>query len=377
MRKGIMLGIVFFVFIALAISVNAAVGDTINSVAGFLGGWQYFIVNGAIIFCILFVLQSLLMPGKADKEKGVVWIILVFVSGVASWFLSIGTGYIWMHPKIGLLFNYYVIVNTAIISLLLYFVLGLLKVKMDSGPGKTGLWVMIIIVSILFAAKLGNNWIWSISSVRGIIDFFFGAKGILTLDPATGNYRLFIFIIMGLSLSWLFTFLEVSKQTPKLNYVIAAMIASTFARGGADLNSALLAGQFIAIIIIGLQLASRTNKLIGFAVATLLIEWSISAISMKYTILGILWGGSVGKIFGSGWWGLIEIIVFIGILFLARWIILKIKSRGSTPPSSTDDQSTQTTQTASTTTNQNPQSATHAAGHAPNQAPQDQSETTP
>ena len=372
-----MLGIAFFVFIALAVSVNAAVGDTINSAAGFLGGWKYFIVNGVIIFSILFVLQSLLMPGKGDKEKNVTWMILIFVSGVVSWFLS-STGYIWTHPKIGLLFNYYVLVNTAIISLFLYLVLGLLKVKMDSGPGKTGLWIMIAIVALLFATKRGNNWVWSISSVRGIIDFFFGEKGILTLDPATGNYRLFIFIIMGLSLSWLFTFLEVSKQTPKLNYVIAAMIASTFARGGADLNSALLAGQFIAIIIIGLQLADKTkNKAVGFAAAALLIEWSVSAISFKYTIPGILWGGTFGKMFGSGWWGLIDAGVFIGILFLARWIILKIKSRGSTPPSSTDDQSTQTTQTASTTTNQNPQPATHAAGNAPSQAPPNQSETTP
>ena len=200
------------------------------------------------------------MPGKGDKEKNVVWIMLIGITIIVSWYLSSGFGYLWNHPKVGLLFNIHVLANTVVISLALYFILGLLKVKMNSGPGNTGMWILLGIVSLMFSIKLGNNYVWTMTSVRGVIDFLFGQQGILTLDPAAKNYRLFIFIIAGITLAWLFTFLEVSKQNPKLNYVLAAMMASTFARGGASLESALLLGQMIAIIIIGLQIASRLQS---------------------------------------------------------------------------------------------------------------------
>ena len=81
--------------------------------------WIFVIINAIIVGIILFLLQSFILPNKGDKEKTAVWVIIGLASLVIAFIYGNNT-FIWNGP-LGIFFNYYVIVNAAIIAGILYF----------------------------------------------------------------------------------------------------------------------------------------------------------------------------------------------------------------------------------------------------------------
>ena len=86
----------------------------------FAGSRIYFVViNAAIIGVLLFILQAVLVPGKAEKERTSIWIIIVIASLLLAWFYG-SNGYIWQ-GHLERFFSVYVLVNSIIIAAFLYF----------------------------------------------------------------------------------------------------------------------------------------------------------------------------------------------------------------------------------------------------------------
>src|SRR3989338_8064182 len=108
----------------------------------------YVLINAAIIFVVLFILQSVLIPQKPDKEKTAVWIIVLIASLLLAYLFG-QNGFLWAEGQpLAAFFNIKVLVNAVIIGAVLYFVLGLLKVneKIKSPEGMGGYGILIFLV---------------------------------------------------------------------------------------------------------------------------------------------------------------------------------------------------------------------------------------
>ena len=187
-----------------AFMIPIANAQVLSALAGV--NWYYLLVNAAVIFLVLFLLQAVLVPNKDGKEKTSMWLIMLVTALLISWIYG-GGGYIWKTGFIGQFFAtyvwYVVLVNAAVIGVLLYFIFGLLKVNEKLGgnkEGQTGYVILILIISLALAIKLGgNNWIWSQPIVLRFYDYAFGAQGIL--NPSWG---LWTFLGAGFLLSFFF-----------------------------------------------------------------------------------------------------------------------------------------------------------------------------
>src|SRR3989344_4563548 len=158
------------------------------------------LVNALIIGIILFLLQSFLLPGKADKERTAMWFVIIIASLLIAWFFGRGV-FLWQGP-LAVLFNLKILVNSILIAAFLYFLLGLLKIpQLGSPEGKTGYTILLFLVSTIFAVKLGNNWIWSQPIIQGLYAFLFDANaGILRGDKLwvfIGTWALLSFFFAG------------------------------------------------------------------------------------------------------------------------------------------------------------------------------------
>lgn len=240
-----------FVVIGLVLSLPVVQAAGIDSALGFLGGARFFVINVLIIFGILFVLQAYLVPGKMEKEKIVVWIFIGAITLFSSWFL--GSNYIWELPFLNRLLRFTTIVNTILLTVVLTVLVPLLKLKPEGGGGK-GMWFLKIVVALIIALGIGDMYLWDVNAVRGLLGFLFGSEGILTLNPEQGNYRLIIFFVTALFLSWLFTYLQISGETKSLGYILAFLISGTLTHQGMNLGLTIWIAQIISILIIGNRL---------------------------------------------------------------------------------------------------------------------------
>ena len=79
-----------------AFMIPTANAQVLSGITGSLSGvnWYYLLVNAAVIFFVLFLLQAVLVPNKEGKEKTSMWIIMLVASLGVSWFYG-SAGYVW------------------------------------------------------------------------------------------------------------------------------------------------------------------------------------------------------------------------------------------------------------------------------------------
>lgn len=293
---------------------------------------KFFLVNAAVIFFVLFILQAFLVPGKEGKEKTSMWVIVLFAALLISYLYG-GEGYIWQTGFIGQFFAtytwYMVLGNAAIIAIVLYFILGWMDIakKLGSPEGKTGYGILLFIVSSLFAIKLGNTWIWQQSTISQLIDYFFGQYGILT----TNQNRIFIFIGTSVLFAVFFDYVGLGKENRKLNYMLAVIFAANLVSGPnpytySDIKPMVL---IIGTWILGGNLSGQFTgnpkwKIAGYAIAFLLMMWATSSVETAVTpegkaavsangggVTGWIWGFFSMLFSSKGIWILAAIVLFL------------------------------------------------------------------
>ena len=289
---------------------------------------KFFLVNAAVIFFVLFILQAFLVPGKEGKEKTSMWVIMLVAALLISYLYG-GNGYIWETGFIGQFFAtyvwYIVLGNAAIIALVLYFVLGLIKIKVESPEGKIGYGLLLFVISSIFAVKLGNQWVWSQPTVATLIDYFFGQYGILT----TNQNRIFIFIGTSVLFAVFFDYIGLGKENRKLNYMLAVIFAANLVSGPnpytySDIKPMVL---IIGTWILGGNLSDKFTgkwKIGGYAIAFLLMMWAVSSVETAVTpegkaavatngggVTGWIWGFFSMLFSSKGIWILAAIVLFL------------------------------------------------------------------
>ena len=264
----------------------------------FTGSRLFFIlINSAIVFVILFLLQSFLIP-KDGKEKASV-LVAVITASLLIGFLYGQSGFIWQGP-LGRFFSTYVLVNAAIIAAVLYFVLGLLdrekKLTPSSPQGQTGYGILLFLVAVIFAVKLGNQWIWNTAVLIQFRDYLFGAEGILNV---TRNPEKFFVFVGTFALIVYFFNSYLMKNAGKsvlMNYFLALIIAASTAQAGMGINAVIQLGEIIFWITISDAIGGVTqdNKF-RFSLGALLVGWASAAI----TATNPEHRGIIGKLVGN------------------------------------------------------------------------------
>ncbi len=289
------------------------------------GSQLYFLlINAAIIFVVLFALQSFLIPQKPDKERTAVWVIVIVASLLLAYLFG-QTGYLWAEGQpLARFFSIPVLVNAVIIAAVLYFVLGWMKVgNLNSPEGKGGYAILIFLVALIFAVKIGNQWIWDQSVVRQFIAYLFGAEGIL--NPSPPAYRLWTFLVSATLLAFFFSGYLI-KNVPggnKINYALAILIAMTLARSGTNFQRIVILGEVIFLIVLAEALKGTSPNVKGFnlnwVIAGFLVGWASAAMTYGTEYQGWLaWivgtplyyagfitldGTTVTRPTGTGWFG--------------------------------------------------------------------------
>ena len=308
-----------------------------------LGSSLFFVlINALIVGIVLFILQSFLLPEKAAKEKTVVYTAIIFGSLLFG-FLYGRSGFIWQ-GHLSVFFNWYVLVNTIIISIVLYFVSGLLglREKLGSKEGSAGFGIILFIVSAFIAVSLGQQFVWSNASVKLLIDYLFGEYGIL--NPARG---LWIFVSSAFLLAFFFnTFLlKNAGLDVKVSYGLAIILGASIARAGYGVKTVVIMGEFVFLLILADALKGTTpagatggNKW-AWILSFFLVGWASAAMTggtdYQGILGGILWNaynvaGGKGIVAGvltiltlggllSGASGVILFAIIAAIVFFAIW----------------------------------------------------------
>ena len=285
------------------------------------GSKIYFVlINAAIIFVVLFMLQAFLIRKQTDKETTSVWVIMIFASLLLAYFFG-QNGFLWQGP-LARFFSIFVLVNAVIIGAVLYFVLGfLLKDKVPKSPeGIGGYGILIFLVALVFAVQIGNQWIWSQPTIKELVNFFFGNEGILT----TNKNRIFIFIGSAALLTWFFNSVALGKENHKINYILAIVFAAHMATGPDpytmdNVKTLLL---IVGTWVLGSNLSEKFTgkwKIAGYVIAFALVYWATSIVETAVTPEGkavVAERGWISAIFstlgGNKFW----IFLFIAVLIL-------------------------------------------------------------
>ena len=203
-------------------------------------------------------------------------------------------------------------VNTIIIGVALYFLSGFLDINKRLGgspEGKGGLGILIFLVAAIFAVQIGNQWIWQQSVVKQLVDYLFGAQGIL--NPAPPDYRLWAFLAVTFLLAFFFKGYLLptgAGGTDKVNYALAILIGSSVARAGISFASVVLLGEAIFTIVLARALQGTAPQPKGipghWVLAGFLVGWASAA--MTY---GTEYQGWLATIVGAPLWamGLIQV----------------------------------------------------------------------
>jgi len=300
------------------------------------GSKIYFVlINAAIIFVVLFMLQAFLIRKQTDKETTSVWVIMIFASLLLAYFFG-QNGFLWQGP-LARFFSIFVLVNAVIIGAVLYFVLGfLLKDKVPKSPeGIGGYGILIFLVALVFAIQIGNQFIWHQSIVKQLVNYFFGPEGIM--NPKGPEYRLWTLISSVTLFAFFFNNYLIKGGNVRLNYALAIVLGSNMASSGVSINSIIKIGEIIFTIILADTLGNTTTKNYAFnwILAALLVGWASYAITS-----GTSYSGIAGWVFGTGlpWagWGIWQLLKFIIIAAGVVFTYLGIKklisgTAGGTP----------------------------------------------
>ena len=318
-----------------ALVLLVAIPSAFAAPAIFRNMWFMLAVNSLIVWFILFALQSMIVPEKLAKEKTVLFIITLVASLLISWRIVGGGGYIWEVGHLAAFFSFKLIVNTIIISLVVYFGLGLLGVKPGTKEGQIGIALLAIGVGLLIAFNISNEkWLWDTDNIKVGIDYLFGPEkdveykvkipkkekvgGILgfggkevdvteekvtkqrvggILRPEEPNYRLLIFITSALLFVWFFTGFLMPQSNIKLSVAMAIILAANLARTGTPTTSVIALGEAFAILLVGKQITAGGGLLgnwIGWIVTIGLVEWIFHTVFGGSQLAGVL-----AKMFGG------------------------------------------------------------------------------
>lgn len=351
---GIALGITLFVLAIWAASASAQMAQTAKPAPSgiarlsFLGQWQYLVVNALIIFAVLFVAQSALLPKKEGREKSVIWMIALVASVVASWFIS-SNGFIWQMPFFAKYLRLKMIVNTILLSAALWFGIGLLDINIgDKKEKKIGIALIAILVSVMIASNIGDKWLWSHDTVKFIYDYLLGDEktlgytkkrvadyttqkqyiwfgkesskitgyhdekgdpitvgGILTLKEP--NYRLITFVVSLIVIGWFFTsFLDLKNQ--KLTWAIVIIMAANLTRRGTPLSVVVALGEAFLILIIGKQIK------VGSGAIGTIFSWLITIGIVEFIFCTVFGESAIASFLTKSFSSLSQ-VSFIGKLF--------------------------------------------------------------
>ncbi|MEK6983949.1 MAG: hypothetical protein AABX33_05225 [Nanoarchaeota archaeon] len=228
--------------------------------------WVVLAINTAIIWVILFLLQYILMPEKSDKEKAILWIATFGLSFIIAWVFIGSSGFIWEVGAFAGMFNPVVIVNTILISGVVYFSLGLLGVPLESKQGKVGALLLITFIAAIISLRL-ESYVWNTQTLQQFYNYLLGEKGILSPE----DNRLYVFIGSAVLLSWFFVgFLKMGEGYNKLSYAMALIIAADIAKSGTTTDTIIKLGELLSIIVLGKQLG---GKWYNYFVAVGLVLW--------------------------------------------------------------------------------------------------------
>ncbi len=328
-------------FLIIVISIPIAYAQTF-----FEGPIFFILINSLIVGVILFVLQTFLIKDKNTKEQTAVWVAIIVGSLLIGWFFG-SQGYIWNHPVFARFFSIYVLVNSIIIGVALYFLSGFLDINKRLGgspEGKGGLGILIFLVAAIFAVQIGNQWIWHQSVVKQLIDYLFGAQGIL--NPAPPDYRLWAFLAVTFLLSFFFKGYLLptgAGGTDKVNYALAILIGSSVARAGISFASIVLLGEAIFTIVLARALQGTApdvkGKSTNWLLAAFLVGWASAAMTygteyqgwLAWIVGTPLWAmgliqvgptGAAARPAGTGWFGWIFKMGIGALLIIGLPILL-------------------------------------------------------
>lgn len=270
MKNKKILGVIFLFFIVLLSSVVYAQIPFSGTPISFL------IINTIVIALALFILQAVILTDMKPEQKTGIWFAILIIAVVISWLYG-RAGYIWQVGSLSGFFNLKVLLNTAILSAIGYFLLQFTPGgKIESKPGQTGAIILIIILSGIMSFNLTYDentgeaqYIWNTT----IGSFFFGDEGIFTSAKRIG-----VFITVSILFSWGFNvFIQKSEGGgEKLNYALAILIAANLAhdKDPISVSTLITFGQIILTFVIykGIQPTINFDKFkgVGFAISLLI-----------------------------------------------------------------------------------------------------------
>lgn len=255
------------------------------------------IVNGLIIWSILFLAQMFLIPNQDAKVKLVVWIATFAIAALILWnFTQRGAAYLWEAGWIAQYLKLWIIVNTILFSIGLHILAGFFELKTETNSGKIGLIILAILLGALMANNLGNKPLWDTQNFQKLKDYLLGGTheetrpdgtkvtvgGILTLDNKdVFESRLFIFLISSILFAWFFnSYLGLGQQNNKLTYLMAFIIGANLARQGTTSGTIIGLAEAFAILIVGQQVMHTWGgqRLIAYLISIVLVEWIFCAV---------------------------------------------------------------------------------------------------
>ncbi len=239
-------------------------------------------------------------------------------------------------------FHYKILINTLIISIVIYIALHLIGIKFENKGNKVvGLLIVVLVAYLIVinpvisagkgqraAAAKGIQYIWNAKSMSGFKEFFVGKDVGIFTNPS----RLGIFIGAFLVFLWLFHFLKVGGGegfSGKLNIALALVIAYFMTiTSGTTVGMIIAAGQIVAILIIfnNLKETFGSNKVWAFVFSLFLVMF-ITYVAFPgnwYGIFGylaVLLGVAVGSALGLCVVIALMSLTFYGLYILAKKII--------------------------------------------------------
>jgi len=244
-------------FLIMIVTLPIAYAQTFTGIAG--SRIFFVLINAAVIGIVLFVLQAILIPNKADKERTSVWIIVALASLLIAWFYG-DSGYIWQIGPLARFFSIKLIVNSIILSAISYFALAFIpKLDLKSREGNIGLWVLIFVISFAIAYHLSpDKFLWEQGNIFGAYHYLFSSEQCNAKGCRPGqtlgvlHYKGGLFVLLtGFIIIYFFLQNYLLKQGSKtLNFLMAGLFAVLMASPPANpLKDVVLMGEFFFVFI--------------------------------------------------------------------------------------------------------------------------------